>query len=63
GCPFAPRCESVFDPCHQITPPLRAPAGAWPVACHLHDARYAGGLPGGSEASTSTAGTAEEGGR
>ncbi len=60
GCPFAPRCESVFDPCHQITPPLRAPAGAWPVACHLHDPRYAGGLPGGAEGSTSTAETAEE---
>ncbi|MBS2961935.1 ABC transporter ATP-binding protein [Actinocrinis puniceicyclus] len=37
GCPFAPRCESVFEPCREITPPLRAPAGGWPVACHLHD--------------------------
>jgi peptide/nickel transport system ATP-binding protein len=40
GCPFAPRCESVFEPCHGITPPLRAPAGSWPVACHLHDPAY-----------------------
>jgi peptide/nickel transport system ATP-binding protein len=40
GCPFAPRCESVFEPCHGITPPLRAPTGSWPVACHLHDPAY-----------------------
>jgi peptide/nickel transport system ATP-binding protein len=37
GCPFAPRCESVFDLCREIAPPLQAPPGAWPVACHLHD--------------------------
>jgi peptide/nickel transport system ATP-binding protein len=51
GCPFAPRCESVFDPCHDVVPLLRtAPVlrtpsgggGGWPVACHLHDPQYAG---------------------
>ncbi|HEV2343055.1 MAG TPA: ABC transporter ATP-binding protein [Actinocrinis sp.] len=41
GCPFAPRCESVFEPCHTVAPRLLAPAGSWPVACHLHDRRFA----------------------
>ena len=40
GCPFAARCESVFEPCHEITPPLQSPPGNWPVACHLHDPHY-----------------------
>jgi peptide/nickel transport system ATP-binding protein len=42
GCPFAPRCESVFEPCLSVAPRLEAPAGGWPVACHLHDPRLAG---------------------
>ena len=41
GCPFAPRCESVFETCHEVSPELKAPAGGWPVACHLHDPQYA----------------------
>ncbi|HEU5356776.1 MAG TPA: ABC transporter ATP-binding protein [Actinocrinis sp.] len=41
GCPFTARCESAFDPCAEITPPLQAPPGAWPVSCHLHDPRFA----------------------
>ncbi|MGH6655865.1 MAG: oligopeptide/dipeptide ABC transporter ATP-binding protein, partial [Actinocrinis sp.] len=44
GCPFAARCESVFEPCHEVAPRLAAPSGVpgggWPVACHLHDPRY-----------------------
>jgi len=49
GCPFAARCESVFEPCRDLAPPLLAPAGAWPVACHLHDRRYAAGQEGKEE--------------
>jgi peptide/nickel transport system ATP-binding protein len=41
GCPFAPRCESVFEPCGDLAPQLQASAGGWPVACHLHDPRHA----------------------
>jgi len=49
GCPFAPRCESVFEPCTEVAPELRTPSGrssgggsggSWPVACHLHDPQY-----------------------
>jgi peptide/nickel transport system ATP-binding protein len=40
GCPFAARCESVFDPCHDQGPDLRTPAAGWPVACHLHDPEH-----------------------
>jgi peptide/nickel transport system ATP-binding protein len=42
GCPFAPRCESVFEPCHEHSPSLLTPAGGWPVACHLHDPQHRG---------------------
>jgi peptide/nickel transport system ATP-binding protein len=46
GCPFAPRCPKVFDPCLTSMPPLSAPAvgaglGLVPgreVACWLHTA-------------------------
>jgi peptide/nickel transport system ATP-binding protein len=42
GCPFAPRCDYAFEPCHASHPVLRAAAGqagpaGWRVACHLHD--------------------------
>jgi peptide/nickel transport system ATP-binding protein len=51
GCPFAPRCESVFEPCTDVAPELLTPSGSsnrrgsgggWPVACHLHDPQHAG---------------------
>ena len=47
GCPFAPRCPKVFDPCHTAMPPLLPPAAASAaapgpvdraVACWLHTA-------------------------
>jgi peptide/nickel transport system ATP-binding protein len=54
GCPFAPRCESAFDPCRQTAPVLRIPAGgaapgtdAWPVSCHLHDPQFSAEASGG----------------
>lgn len=37
GCPFAERCEWVFEPCRTARPPL-LPAGAGLAACHLHAA-------------------------
>jgi peptide/nickel transport system ATP-binding protein len=41
GCPFAPRCEHVFDPCRRVAPVLGEPVDStdpsWRVACHLHD--------------------------
>ena len=37
GCPFAPRCEHVFDRCLTETPQLLAPADGWPFSCHLRD--------------------------
>lgn len=47
GCPFAPRCRYVFEPCTRDDPRLDAPsglregrsaaAGGWEVACHLQD--------------------------
>jgi peptide/nickel transport system ATP-binding protein len=43
GCSYADRCEDVFGPCRQQRPALRAPAGAWPVACHLHDPSHDAG--------------------
>jgi peptide/nickel transport system ATP-binding protein len=42
GCAFAARCRYAFEPCAEQRPELRAPAGAWPVACHLHDPRFGG---------------------
>jgi peptide/nickel transport system ATP-binding protein len=69
GCPFAPRCESVFEPCADVTPQLLTPsghgnAGAWPVACHLHDPEHAGtGTGSGKSTGTGTSnGTGTSGG-
>ena len=40
GCPFAPRCPKVFDPCLTDNPQLAVPAAAAgrTVACWLHPA-------------------------
>jgi peptide/nickel transport system ATP-binding protein len=35
GCPFHPRCPHRFDPCDKERPPLVAPPGGHPDACHL----------------------------
>ncbi|MDP9233658.1 MAG: ABC transporter ATP-binding protein [Actinomycetota bacterium] len=37
GCPFAPRCDSTFDPCTTIHPPLQSVGPAHVAACHLND--------------------------
>jgi peptide/nickel transport system ATP-binding protein len=37
GCPFAPRCEHVFDRCRTETPLLLPSAEHWPYSCHLRD--------------------------
>jgi peptide/nickel transport system ATP-binding protein len=54
GCPFAPRCESVFEPCRDVSPELRIPAvglgpgaASWPVSCHLHDPQFSAEASGG----------------
>jgi peptide/nickel transport system ATP-binding protein len=40
GCAFNPRCERVFDRCHQARPDLMH-AGATQAACWLHDTKVA----------------------
>jgi peptide/nickel transport system ATP-binding protein len=35
GCPFHPRCKYRFEPCDKERPPLAAPPGGHPDACHL----------------------------
>jgi peptide/nickel transport system ATP-binding protein len=35
GCPFHPRCKYRFEPCDKERPPLVAPPGGHPDACHL----------------------------
>jgi len=35
GCAFHPRCPYRFEPCDKERPPLVAPAGGHPDACHL----------------------------
>jgi peptide/nickel transport system ATP-binding protein len=35
GCPFHPRCPHRFEPCDTERPPLVAPPGGHPDACHL----------------------------
>jgi peptide/nickel transport system ATP-binding protein len=35
GCPFHPRCRYRFEPCDKERPPLVAPTGGHPDACHL----------------------------
>jgi peptide/nickel transport system ATP-binding protein len=37
GCPFAPRCDRVFDPCHSVKPALQATGAGHVAACHLND--------------------------
>ena len=48
GCAYADRCEHAFAPCRTERPALRGPGDSWPVACHLHDARYAELRPEGA---------------
>jgi peptide/nickel transport system ATP-binding protein len=37
GCPFAPRCDRVFEPCHSVKPRLQATGAGHVAACHLND--------------------------
>jgi len=37
GCPFAPRCDSVFEPCPGSRPALRQLETGHTAACHLND--------------------------
>jgi peptide/nickel transport system ATP-binding protein len=37
GCPFAPRCDSVFEPCPTLRPALRELEAGHTAACHLND--------------------------
>ena len=37
GCPFAPRCDRVFEPCAAVTPRLVAVGDGREAACHLND--------------------------
>ena len=48
GCAYAERCDSAFAPCRTERPVLTDPGSSWPVACHLHDARYAELRPEGA---------------
>jgi peptide/nickel transport system ATP-binding protein len=38
GCPFAPRCDSVFEPCSHVRPRLKTLDTDHAAACHLNDA-------------------------
>lgn len=40
GCPFAPRCDSTFEPCAADRPLLVEVAPGHRAACHLNDARW-----------------------
>ena len=42
GCPFAPRCDSAFEPCPASKPPLRELEAGHSAACHLNDLVPAG---------------------
>jgi peptide/nickel transport system ATP-binding protein len=42
GCPFAPRCDRVFEPCAVHTPALVSVGDAHEAACHLNDSAYDG---------------------
>jgi peptide/nickel transport system ATP-binding protein len=62
GCPFCPRCEFAFEPCHSVHPAALTPAGrdgGWRVRCHLHDPALA---PAGPPAAISGAGAGRAGG-
>jgi peptide/nickel transport system ATP-binding protein len=37
GCPFAPRCDRVFEPCRSVKPKLRQTGEGRAAACHLND--------------------------
>jgi peptide/nickel transport system ATP-binding protein len=37
GCPFAPRCDSVFDACRSITPETLSVGPGHVARCHLND--------------------------
>jgi peptide/nickel transport system ATP-binding protein len=37
GCPFAPRCDRAFAPCHSVKPELRPTGAGETAACHLND--------------------------
>lgn len=37
GCPFAPRCDRIFDPCSEESPNLREVALGHAAACHLNE--------------------------
>jgi peptide/nickel transport system ATP-binding protein len=37
GCPFAPRCDRVFEPCRSVKPGLIATGVGHVAACHLND--------------------------
>jgi len=41
GCPFAPRCDRVFEPCAKHLPALVSVAERHRAACHLNDDTYA----------------------
>lgn len=54
GCPFAARCEALFEPCTRVTPELVEPrhvpeavvsTSHWRVACHLHNKAFRPGGP------------------
>jgi peptide/nickel transport system ATP-binding protein len=45
GCPFAPRCDRVFEPCPVHTPELVFVGDGHEAACHLNDAAYDGPAP------------------
>jgi peptide/nickel transport system ATP-binding protein len=40
GCPFAPRCDRMFDACRVDTPALLSVGDAHTAACHLNDPAY-----------------------
>jgi peptide/nickel transport system ATP-binding protein len=42
GCPFAPRCDRVFDPCAVHMPTLVRVGDRHEAACHLNDAAFDG---------------------
>ena len=42
GCPFAPRCDRVFEPCAVHMPELVSVGDGHEAACHLNDAAYDG---------------------
>ena len=37
GCPFRPRCDSVFEPCATLRPGRKEPVAGHEARCHLND--------------------------